>query len=80
MNKLFLRAAKAAVSGATTALTTIVVDPEHFNVSTAGGWKRVGIMVGVSALMREASFLKWWSETSNGGSNGPKVVNLPPAA
>lgn len=46
------------VSAAANCFTVIVVDPLTFNVNTIGGWKHLGALVIVSALVGAGLFLK----------------------
>ncbi len=47
----------AAISGVTTAITTVIVAPEQFN-ATPEGIKKVLIVAGVSATLSVANYLK----------------------
>jgi hypothetical protein len=62
LNQFVERAIKSAVNGASGAITVAIVDPDHFSMASAGGWKKLAVVVLVGALVREALFLKTWSE------------------
>lgn len=47
----------AAITGAATTVTTVVVAPEQFN-ATPEGITKIGIVAGVAAVLSVANFLK----------------------
>lgn len=48
----------AGINSAASSFTAVVVSPTTFNVETAGGWAKIGSLVGVSALVGFALYLK----------------------
>lgn len=48
----------AGINSAASAFTAVVVSPTTFNVETAGGWAKIGSLVGISALVGFALYLK----------------------
>jgi hypothetical protein len=65
----------AAIGAAANGITVLIVDPSKFSPGAVGGWKNLGICVGVSALVGAALFLKQsptpWdqvTERRNGGT------------
>lgn len=63
-------AVKSFVAGATGVVVALnVIDPAHFNVSTFGGWKHLGLAVLIAGLVSEARFLNQWAHSGNGASS-----------
>jgi hypothetical protein len=57
--KLWLKGLLAAVvSSASNTIAVMVSDPGHFNPAQVGGLKRLGAVIGVSALVGAALYLK----------------------
>ncbi len=48
----------AAISSAANAVAVLVADPVHFNPSDAGGLRKLGVVVAVSAVVGTALYLK----------------------
>jgi hypothetical protein len=68
---LLMGALKSGVSAATGMILSLnIVDPEHFSVTTFGGWKHLGLAIGVTIITSEARYWKQWADTSDNG--GPK--------
>jgi hypothetical protein len=64
--QLWLGALKSAVSSACGLLVSLpLADPQNFSVTSFGGWKHLGLVIGVVVLAGEARFWKQWA-----GSNG----------
>lgn len=73
----------AAIGAAANGITVLIVDPAKFAPSAVGGWKNLGICVGVSALVGAALFLKqsptpWDGVTDR--RNGGNGTALPAAS
>jgi len=68
-------AVKSAVSSATGMILSLnIVDSEHFNVMTFGGWKHLGAAIAVTIIVSEARF---WNQWASSGNHAPSPV--PPA-
>jgi hypothetical protein len=46
------------IAASSNTVTLLIVDPDHFNVSTTGGWKHLGISIVVSGVVGAALYLK----------------------
>jgi hypothetical protein len=66
-SNLFRGAIKSFVAGATGVVVALnVVDYEHFNVTSFGGLKHLGMAVLIAGLVSEARFLNQWAHSGNG--------------
>ncbi|HLI35503.1 MAG TPA: hypothetical protein VKW70_10690 [Terriglobia bacterium] len=48
----------AIVSSAANSISVLIADPHHFNPSVAGGFKNLGVVALVSAIVGAALYLK----------------------
>jgi hypothetical protein len=48
----------AVVSSAANVITVLIVDPEKFSINSTGGWKHLGSVVLISAIVGAALYLK----------------------
>jgi hypothetical protein len=63
-NTLLKGAVKSFVAGATGVVVALnVIDPQHFNVATLGGWKHLGLAVIIAGVVGEARFLNQWAHS-----------------
>jgi hypothetical protein len=59
-------ALKSAISSASALLLSLpVLDPEHFNITTLGGWTHLGGIIGWTIVIGEARFWKAWADGSD---------------
>lgn len=57
--KLWLKGLVAAVvASAANSISVLIADPRHFNPSEAGGWRNLGTVAVVSAIVGAAMYLK----------------------
>ena len=60
-------AIKSAVGSATGMILALnIVDPNHFDIRTLGGWEHLGIAILISVVIAEARFWNQWAESANG--------------
>ena len=68
----------AVIGAAANGITVMIVDPAKFSPGQVGGWRNLGVCVGVSALVGAALFLKQsptpWDgvDRRNGGVASPQ--------
>ena len=59
-------AIKSAISSATGEILSLpLIDAEHFNVTTFGGWKHLLSIIGITVLVSEARFFKQWADSGD---------------
>jgi len=64
---LLMGAIKSAISSATGMVLSLnIVDPNHFDVRTLGGWEHLGVAILISVIVAEARFWKQWADSANG--------------
>lgn len=65
-------AIKSAVSAATGMVLALnIVDPQHFDVRTLGGWEHLGVAILISVVIAEARFWNQWANSANDNSAAP---------
>ena len=63
---LFKGALKSAVSSATGLIIALpITDPATFSIGSLGGWKHIGIVIGITVVVAEARFWKQWADSGN---------------
>lgn len=64
-------ALKSGVSSACGMILSLnIVDPQHFSITSFGGWEHLGLAIFVAVVVAEARFWKQWAD-SNNGNGGP---------
>ena len=67
-------AIKSAVrSAAGMVLSLNIVDPNHFDIRTLGGWEHLGTAILISVVIAEARFFKQWADSANGNDESKPV-------
>lgn len=68
---LFKGAIKSAVGSATGMVLSLnIVDPNHFDIRTLGGWEHLAMAILISVVIAEARFWKQWADSANGPTEG----------
>ncbi len=60
-------AVKSFVAGSTGIIVSLnLVDPDHFNAATLGGWRHLGLAILIAGIFAEARFLNQWAHSGDG--------------
>lgn len=70
-NVLLKGALKSAVSAATGLIIGMpIVDPEHFNPTSFGGWAHLLAAIAIVVVVGEARYWNQWANSGNGTNPG----------